>query len=259
MGAIIGGLYACGMSSEELTRFALEQFDIAKYLDSFVFKINGPFGKVFQTGQILGSLATGRGIDSGKRILTLLEELSGGKTFAETRFPFRCNAVDLVGGRELVFSTGSVAHAIRASMSFPGFFEPLIDGKQCLADGGIADNMPVHIAWEEGFTRILAINVYSFKPVPISSLKTGPKIVYRSLEVAQHSMDHKSGRDAELTIYAGDDTSAFNFFRKKELITVGERAVEKHEEQLKTFFSSGLRAAFTRKQLLRRSMSAERG
>ena len=41
MGAIVGGLYACGMSPGEMARFITEDFDIADYLDSFAFKIQG--------------------------------------------------------------------------------------------------------------------------------------------------------------------------------------------------------------------------
>jgi NTE family protein len=240
MGAIVGGLYAAGMSAEELLRFTLERFDISEYLDSFVFKMNGPVGKVLQTGQILGSLTTKRGIDSGKRLLKLFEDLTENKTFADTRIPFRCNAVDLMSGKEVVFDSGPLARAIRASMSFPAFFEPLIDDGRCLVDGGLIDNMPTRIAREAGFKRILAIDVYRFRNFPLSVLNTGSQIVYRSLELAIHQMDRKSGKGATLTIHAGDDTSAFNFFKKKELIEVGKRAVWDNKRRLSAFFSSSL-------------------
>jgi NTE family protein len=243
MGAIVGGTYACGMSGAELANFVMEKFDIGEFLDSFVFKMNGPVGKVLQTGQMLGNFATKRGMDSGKRLEKLFEQMTGGKTFAETRVPFRCNAVDLVSGKEIVFSSGAVARAIRASMSFPAFFEPLTEGGQCLVDGGLSDNMPVHIARKEGFKHILAIDVHSFKKLPVSALKNAPQIVYRSLELAVHRMDQESGRKAALTIYAGDETSVFNFYRKKELISVGERAVRDNKKQLAAFFGTGVRAA----------------
>lgn len=243
MGAIVGGLYACGISPLELIQFVQEKFDITAYLDSFVFKLNGPVGKFFQTGQMLGNFTTRRGVDSGQGILKLLEELTQGKTFAETKIPFRCNAVDLVSGKELVLSSGSLARAMRASMSFPAFFEPLIleeegEVSRCLVDGGLADNMPVHIAREEGFKRVLAVDVCDFKPVPVSTLQTGPRIVYRSIEVALQVMGRKQGSLADLTLYAADQASPFNFFRKKELIELGELVVKEQEPQIQGFFSS---------------------
>jgi NTE family protein len=255
MGAIVGGLYACGISPAELTRFVQEQFDITAYLDSFVFKLNGPVGKFFQTGQMLGNFTTRRGVDSGQGILKLLEELTQGKTFAETKIPFRCNAVDLISGKELVLSSGSVARAIRASMSFPAFFEPLVedDGglvSRCLVDGGLADNMPVYIARDEGFRRVLAVDVCDFKHVSVSTLRTGPHIVYRAIEVALHAMGRKHGSSADLTLYTADQASPFNFFKKKELIELGEQAVQEREPQIQAFFSSmRKRTAGNRNQL----------
>jgi NTE family protein len=133
MGAIIGEIYACGMAMGELARFVINEFDITDYLDSFVFKLNGPVGKVMQTGQILASLATRPEIDPGYR---LLEGLTGGKDFSETEIPFRCNAMDLLSGREVIFSSGFVTRAMRASMSFPVFLSLSWTGGMCLVDGG---------------------------------------------------------------------------------------------------------------------------
>jgi NTE family protein len=249
MGAIVGGLYACGMDPRELYRFVLEDFDITEYLDSFVFKLTGPVGRVLQAGQLLSSLASRPGIDPGEQILALLEELSGHKSFAETAIPFRCNAVDLYSGRELVFRSGSVARAIRASMSFPVFFEPLFDRGLCLVDGGLVDNMPVHIARAEGFKRVLAVDVGAFKLKPATGLNNGAKIVYRSLEVA---LSGKRGGNKEdkpdLVIHASDKNTPFAFFKKKELLALGERAVREHEKTVAAFFSSGGEAFLIRRR-----------
>jgi NTE family protein len=249
MGAIVGGLYACGMSPGELVRFTLEEFDISDYLDSFAFRINGPAGKIFQAGQILGSLATRPGIDSGRRLLDLFERLTGGKTFDETLIPFRCNAVDLGSGAEVVFGSGSVAFAMRASMSFPVFFEPLVEGERCYADGGLAHNLPVHIAGNAGFRRILAVDVNSFGPRTPAELRTLPEILYRSLETTFHLLSLKEKVRAGLTIHAASTASPLDFDRKKELIGLGKRAVLENGRALEAFFGKGLRAAVIRRRV----------
>jgi NTE family protein len=248
MGAIIGGLYACGMTTEALKRFAIEEFDIANYLDSFAFKINGPVGRVFQTGQIVGNLATKPGIDSGQRLLQLFEKLSEGKTFEQTRIPFRCNAVDLITGEEVALSSGSVARAMRASMSFPFFFEPFLDESRCLVDGGLSDNMPVYIPRNEGFKRVLAVDVVAFHAMPFSAFKTGPQLIYRFMETAMHIMSQKNQFKADLTLYAADTASPFNFARKKEFIELGERAVRNSAGELEAFFDRDIRSAAALKE-----------
>jgi NTE family protein len=246
MGAIVGGLYACGMSPGDLNHFALKEFNISDYLESFTFRINGPAGKIFRAGQILGNLATRPGIDSGRRLLDLFESLTGKKNFDQTVTPFRCNAADLASGREIVFSSGSVALAMRASMSFPVFFEPLMDGAFCYADGGLAHNLPVFIAKNEGFKRILAVDVCGFIPRPAVEFKTLSDILYRSLETSLRLMEMKETTRATLTIHAADSTSPMDFDRKKDLVELGKRAVFDSEEAVEAFFSKGVFAAAAR-------------
>ena len=238
MGAIVGGLYACGMSPAEMERFAVEEFNISDYLDSFVFKINGPVGRVIQTGQALASLAAKPGIDPGQRALELLERLTGGKKFEETLIPFRCNAVDLLSGKEVVFCSGSVARALRASMSLPIFFEPFLYEGKCFADGGLLDNMPVAIARNEGFKQVLAVNVNNFASTKTDDLKNGPQVIFRSIECVLHAQE-KNNASADLTLDIKVGAEAFSFFRQKKLIELGEQAVAENQKALEDFFHWG--------------------
>jgi NTE family protein len=247
MGAIVGGLYACGMESVELTDFVLNGFNLKNYLDGFAYKFDGPLGRVVQTGQILGNLATRPGMDSGQRLLELLEKLTGGKTFEDTRIPFRCNAVDITEGREVVFSSGSVALAIRASMSFPFFFEPLREGERLLVDGGLANNLPVYIAREAGYKRILAVDVGDFKTRSCHSLRTGPEVFFRVFDVTLHILK-RIEKKASLTIHAGGTATPFSFSRAAAMIQYGERLVREHERNIRAFFGTGPEAFFIRGQ-----------
>jgi NTE family protein len=257
MGAIVGGLYACGMEPDELARFVLEEFDIKKYMDGFAFKLEGPLGRVVQTGQMLSNLATRQGMDSGERLLALFERLTGGKTFEETRIPFRCNAVDLASGRELVFSAGSVARAMRASMSFPAFFEPLREGNMYLVDGGMADNMPVSIARDLGFKRILAVNVIDFKPQTGRNFRNGPEIIFRALETALHLLKKEDPR--ALTLHIEGSASVFSFSEGASIIQNGEQAVREQEEAIRGFFGAGLGTFFIRRRRIRRLLPTASG
>ncbi|MDR3129994.1 MAG: patatin-like phospholipase family protein [Treponema sp.] len=253
MGAIIGGLYASGMEIEELARFALEEFDITRYLDSFVFKLNGPVGKILQAGQLVGALTGRPGMDSGNQTLALIEKLSRCKNIEEARIPFRCNALDLVSGKEIVFRSGSLARAVRASMSFPVFFEPALDGKMVLVDGGLADNMPVRIAGEEGFRHILAVDAGAFKDGPVHNLDSAQKIAHRSLEVVLDLMCRKAGKGFPALVLdaAYKGASLLSFDMKRELIAWGGRVVRDRGEALAAFFGSGLGAAAARRRFMK--------
>ena len=235
MGAIVGGLYACGMPAPEMKRFVIEEFNIAEYLESFAFRINGPVGKVFQTGQALASLAAKPGIDRGQMLLELFEKLTLGKDFENTEIPFRCNAVDLFTGQQHVFRSGSVACAMRASMSFPVFFEPFMDSGMCLVDGGLFDNMPVGIAREEGYEHVLAVDVNRFAVLDAAALKTGPQVIYRSIESVLNALVNTRPR-ADLTLSVTDDATPFSFYRQREFVELGENAVRNNIESLESFF-----------------------
>ena len=243
MGAIIGGLYACGMPMAKMVRFVLEEFKISDYLESFAFRLNGPVGQVFQTAQMLASLAASMGVDKGHKVLELLETLTEGKTFDETEIPFRCNAVDLLSGNEVVFSSGTVALAMRASMSFPVFFEPLMEKGMFLVDGGLANNMPVSIARNEGYKHVLAVNVNRFSAMKADDLKNAPQIIFRSMENVLRVMDNEKNDKADLTINVSDDSTPFSFYRKSEFIRLGVRAVKENRKILEDFFQpmSGLK------------------
>ena len=236
MGAIVGGLYACGKSPAELESFITDEFVITDYLDSFVFKLTGPVGKAIQVGQALTNLAAKTGIDSGQRVLELLKKMSSGKNFNETSIIFRCNAADLLTGQEFVFNSGSVAEAMRASMSLPVFFEPVLKKGMCLVDGGLLDNMPVHIAREEGFKKVLAINVNNFTRAKSSDLVTGPQIIFRSLDCAINAQGIEKRAKANLTINIKVVDALYSFYKHKELIMLGEQSVKKNLNDLKSFF-----------------------
>jgi len=235
MGAIVGGLYAIGMSPEEMERFILDEFNITDYLDSFVFKIDGPFGRIIQTGQALAILAGKPGIDPGQRALELLESLTAGKCFDETEIPFRCNAVDLISGREIVFNSGSLAMAMRASMSLPVFFEPFDYNGMCFVDGGLLNNMPVSIARNEGFDRILAVNVTNFSQAKPEDLKNGPQVIFRSIDCVLHAQDEGGKAQADLTLTIKLAAALFSFYKQKELIEVGKKVVSDNLNALEDF------------------------
>jgi len=240
MGAIVGGLYASGYSAEELEAIAVHQFDIRRFLDSSRFHMAGPMGRLVGTGQMISRFATKPGIDSGNRILAYLEELTHGKHIEQLPIPFRCNAVDLITGKEVVFSSGSLARAMRASMAFPAFFDPLEEGHQHLIDGGIVNNLPVYIARNLKFSRILAVDVGAFLLAQPSALRTGPQVVYRALEVAISHIQRGDADRATLTLHPEDPATPFDFSRAKHLISVGEQYALAHLQDIQGFFSKNI-------------------
>ncbi|MDR2047898.1 MAG: patatin-like phospholipase family protein [Treponema sp.] len=251
MGAVVGGLYAAGIGVAELKTFVLEKLDISDFMESPGFKINGPIGKLVLTGQFISNFAVKPGIDSGDKVLRLIKSFVGDKKIEDCPIPFVCNAVDLVSGREMALDSGPLAGAIRASMSFPVFFEPFVEGGLCLVDGGVANNMPVGAARKTGaalgISRILAVDTHSkWQEAPASAYRTGIGVVMRCFEVLIHAAEAYHPQ-ADMVLSAADQTSVFDFDRKKELVALGEAAVRQSAGELDAFFGLGLVARYIRK------------
>ena len=75
--------------------------------------------------------------------------------------PFRAVATDLVTGEEVILSGGSLADALRASMSVPGVFAPVRIGELILVDGGMANNLPVSVVRDMGADVVIAVDISS--------------------------------------------------------------------------------------------------
>jgi len=93
-----------------------------------------------------------------------------GATFAQTRIPLFVTAADLYNGEQVVMSAGTIAEAVRASISIPYIFPPhKVDGR-FLVDGYLSDPLPIGVAIKEGADIIIAMGFESPYQEQVSSL-----------------------------------------------------------------------------------------
>ncbi len=144
IGALIGACWAAGYDSYELEK-------IAKSLDR-----KSVFSKLLGFRDVS---AIHRGFFKGDQLSRWLTSYLKDKTFQDLRIPVKMAATDLLTSEEVVLDTGSVANAIRASVSIPGFLRPYPHKGSYLIDGGIVDPLPVKILSNMGVRKIIAVNV----------------------------------------------------------------------------------------------------
>jgi predicted acylesterase/phospholipase RssA len=111
-------------------------------------------------------------------------------------------------------------------------------------DGGVLNNIPVSIPREEGIRRVLAVDVGSFREVPLESLNNCPQVLMRTMETSLNALKERDPRQPTLRLYASGGGDAFSFHRLKILLELGEKAVEAARRELDAFFGSGLRRFF---------------
>ncbi|MCF0207312.1 MAG: patatin-like phospholipase family protein, partial [Bacteroidales bacterium] len=175
MGAIVGGMYAAGYSTDEMMKiFASESFrnyykgDIpARYINYFSYE--KPDGSLVHVNlrrkkrKIALALPTSL-IATQPMDLGLIEIFSRSSAAAHNDFdslfvPFRCIASDVYHNREKTFDSGDLGIAVRASMTYPMLFRPVEIDSTLYFDGGIYNNFPI-TTMREVFNPDIIIGVY---------------------------------------------------------------------------------------------------
>lgn len=159
MGAIIGGLYACGYSPEEMMQLLLSK-DFSYWStgqvnpsDRFFFGepaaspslLNIPLGKSAAADSVMASVISPQPMSFAFMELFAPFTATCSGDFDRLFVPFRCVASDVNARHKHVFKSGRVGDAIRASMSFPIVFQPITIDGTVYYDGGIYDNFPVGV------------------------------------------------------------------------------------------------------------------
>ena len=172
MGGLIGGAYASGLSPDEIEA-------LMKKADwDLMFLGDSPFRyKTFRRKEdarafpgmldfgLKGGFKLPSGLNAGQQVELLLDTIAlpyyGVKNFDELPTPFRCVATDIRAGEPIVMSDGSFARALRATMSIPAVFTPVVLDNRLLVDGGTLNNVPADVVKAMGAQVAIAVNVSS--------------------------------------------------------------------------------------------------
>ncbi len=170
MGAVIGALYVTGSNLNFFQRL-IPEMEMYKYIDYKISK---------------------HGIVRGERTKDLIKLLTKNKTFEETSIPFTCIAIDLQNGQKIVFSSGYIYDAVRASISIPGIFVPYEHNGRMYIDGGMIERTPVDTVRKMGADFVIACDVsYRGEEItrPKSTVSTITQVInFMGWEIAKHQI-----------------------------------------------------------------------
>jgi len=229
MGGLVGGIYASGESPGQIETLirGIRWNEVLRgttpYRDlSFRRKEDRrDYPNAFEFGLKLGTQFPS-GFNSGQQVGLILDRVglpySEMKTFDELPIPFRCVSTDLVSGETYVFDQGSLASAMRASMSIPAFFTPVRDGSHVWVDGGLLDNLPVDVARQMGADIVIAVHLKTPPLDPKTSLSS-VGVLERSASVSIAINELRSMEKADILLTADVqrfDTTDYKLFDKIE-------------------------------------------
>lgn len=247
MGAIVGGLYAAGMSPADMEKFVTsmewnEAFkdkpppsDLAfrRKRDAADYLIN------FDLGYKDGKLTIPKGLLQGQNLNLILKSLlfhtEGINDFSKLNIPFRAVATDIETGDAVILEKGELVKAVRASMSIPGVFAPVeIDGR-ILVDGGVSNNLPIDIARQMGADVVIVVDIstdLSRRDQLTSSVEITAQLTSIMIQRNTYAQIRTMREDDILIRPELRDITSGDFFRAVEAVATGRKKAETMKPQL---------------------------
>ena len=242
MGGLVGGAFATGMEAKELQDFisdldwdqlfgdsSFAHKNIRRKTDARAYPSRLEFG-------LRGGIVPPTALNNGEFVELLLGRIAapyfGIKDFDELPTPFRTVAVDLLSAEQVVMRRGSLADAMRATMSLPLIFPPMqVDG-HILIDGGTMNNVPADIVKAMGADRVVAVNV--------GDLADRENVSFTMFGVAGNTLDAMMRASTRRALSSADvvinvpvqQFGSLDWRRADELIVEGYRAAEAMRDQL---------------------------
>lgn len=247
MGAVVGGLYASGLSARDVEKILTslnwqaafrdspprEDLTLRRKQEDENFLVRFPLGVHGHKIVLPKGLIEGQGLSQMLRRLTL--PVARITSFDDLPTRFRAVATDLENGEEVVLDSGDLTSAMRASMSAPGIFSPVERRGRVLVDGGISDNVPVDVARAMGVDLVIVVDVGS--PLQERSKLTDVTAISNQMLAillrrnAERQLATLNPRDILIEPALGD-ASSFDFGAVARYISVGEAAARAATEQL---------------------------
>ena len=236
MGALVAAAWAVGKSADEMEQIALQIRSKRAFL------------------KLLDPVFPGSGFIRGLRVQKFLQQIVGELTFADTLIPVKIVASDLNTLQGVVFESGKLIDAIRASISIPGVFRPVSNNGHALIDGGITDPVPVNVLARAGVSKIIAVDTipnavelkerelfrgrhekHAMREVgPVLETPTGIINIYmRSMHVMQAQIATQACDHADIVLRPITTEGAwYDFYHPERYIRRGEEVTEAALEEL---------------------------
>ncbi len=248
MGSIVGGLYAAGYSADELEKIVTEldweylftdeinrrDLSITEKRDKDRYLLSFPIGEK--------GIKIPEGVIRGQHIENKFAELCVPvydiEDFNDLPIPFLCITTDIDNGKKAIIRGGSLARAMRASMSIPSVFVPLVIDDVRMVDGGIIDNFPVEEVIAMGADIIIGVDV-GYQRKKDDEDRNLFSIMEDAMFIYSASVMEKSLKDVDIFIQPDlKGLGTASFFSPDSLVKYGANAAILAYDHLKSLADS---------------------
>jgi NTE family protein len=221
MGALVGAIFAAKGSISHLMNHTINSFPTRSRARKIIFDYTLPL----------------KGFLKGKKALHLVANAVENADFMDLMIPTYIVGVDVLKGEEVLFETGDVAGAVRASLSLPVVFAPFKHNGRWMVDGGLLNPVPVDILEQKGADKIIAVCVEN-PYAGAGKITRAPnilQIIFRTISIVHSTATSGFARKSDVVIYPKAQEFAWDDFHNGEvLMRRGEAACRKVLEQIKT-------------------------
>lgn len=246
MGGLVGGFYATGVSPTDM-KHLVEHLDWdailrdrTPYEDlSFLRKQDQ---RAYPNSLILGlrkGVYLPAGLNAGHQIGLLIDRETlpyfGLPSFDALPIPFRSVATDLVSAKQFVFKDGSLAEALRATMSIPGAFTPVHDGQRVYVDGGLVNNLPTDVVRQMGAEIVIAVHLET-QPMNAKDIQSLLSVLEQSVRavISESEVRGLANADAIVSVPLGHFLMR-DFTRNVAIMQAGYEAAKSKSKLLAAF------------------------
>jgi NTE family protein len=266
MGAIVGALYASGMTPDEIEK-ELATIDWDEALSDATAFQHLTYRRKFEEERYPSTIEVGlkgskivlpSGIRTGQKLAFLLSRYLlpqlDERDFTKLPIPYAAVASDLETGDPVVLINGDFAEAVRASMSIPGAFIPVERDGKLLVDGGVTMNVPVTVVRAMGADVVIAVDIAS----PLS----GRESLNSTLGVLGQLSSFLTRKNMEKELAAADvvlspDVQGYDIFafgKAKEIAKKGDdEAIKKRDQLIKYAIDPAKHAALVKSRYVPRA------
>ena len=246
IGSIVGGLYSIGYNAHSLDSMVREQDWTYVITDKEDLRKQSLLDRkkantyLFTTGLTIGKGSQNAGgLIKGKNLAELFQKLFVGYTDSldfnkDLKIPFACVATNIMDNSEVVFHSGRLPQAIRASMSIPAAFSPVRIDDMVLVDGGLKNNYPVDVARQMGAEIVIGVTLNG-KPKKAEDITGTMKIVGQIIDVYCVSKYDQNKAITDLWMNVdphGYSTASFTSEAIDSLIRYGEEEAMRHWDEI---------------------------
>jgi NTE family protein len=206
MGAIVGGLYCAGMSTQQIEKLFRNKSLLRAY-DTVPIPLRVAVIPIFAVPHLFGYHPYD-GLYKGNKFATFItKSVAPERRDIEcARIPFCAVASNLLDGKAHTIKTGNLGRALQASSAIPGLRRPVDWQGKLFVDGGIVDNIPVKQCREMGADYVIAVDVDEhLGHLQSKAFRKIGSVSYRCVNMHLSKLDEPAVREADMVIHPDVD------------------------------------------------------